>query len=1000
MIFPYDFDFTSCLPSSRRTLTTLLGFSVLAVVACGKPTHQASLMAAKGMSNDAGTGTGNRTALASSALQGGARLVESVARPANFQVVLNPRDKALHSSFSNPRISPVEVTQPNQHYRIHPFVKFAPGFTGVLWLELYVENLSDTPLKNVSLNLPKTSGLPPFVTPQGLGVYDLTQNPMELLPAKTAFHLDRISPRGMARVVLGVPHDLRNIRLDFSLEAQTAESHEVAQNSSPVVVSRDGREVWAAFADSGTVSVLDTATQTRTAVLQLGQKPTSVAITPDNALVLVTLSLENKVVVIDRATREVLQTLTEADGLGREPRSVVVSPDGRFAYVSSYVDSRISELRRNTDALGNATKGFSLVNSIAVGPRPTALSVSPDGRRVFVAHFLPRGPIINNQGWATTLATAPLSALGETIIDDAFNLGTGAACSAKEFNNPILKVLFGKTTPEDFTLEGAPSQLAGVFLNPAGTEGWTPGTRIAGAAPIFERGKNMAPDVPTISESPIGEFTAPILFVLDSRNGLGANSLEPAKLLYNAGFERPVPKGYAKCLMHPVQIEYTSRDLRKTAPNEQSNRGTVYPSGVDALTEIGQVRFLTFSPGGRRAFVLAYGSDELAVHDALTHQPITQKHFLLSGNNPTGMALSPDGKTGYVVYANSPNLTVLDTSAYAEDKGQLPLPSFVPYEFKDAKDVPSTRIPFGKQFIRHIGNVPMHPTFIETANINLVESDPMDPALRRGKILFDSANPLKHKVSATRLGSCGGCHPDGGSDGSAWSTVEGERKTLSLRGGVAGRGWLHISGTHNNADEFVRLVVPERMGGNLTDTQYHELAAYVSYGIEKLQHPQVNEAKAASGKILFESNCTGCHSGEKLTSGNADASNEWGGGGANEPIMFDIGTATNNAHVVMGKFFERSLDKKTAIVVSSVRGDRALGAVDEVQKILDYTPRPERKKGSFKATSLVNVWDNSVFYHSGKFSELSEVVSDINIRTGLDLTLEQQSDLVEYLKTL
>src|SRR6185312_4208969 len=65
---------------------------------------------------------------------------------------------------------------------------------------------------------------------------------------------------------------------------------------------------------------------------------------------------------------------------------------------------------------------------------------------------------------------------------------------------------------------------------------------------------------------------------------------------------------------------------------------------------------------------------------AASHSPTTKRHFTLSGSNPTGIAVTPDGKKGYVSYENSPFVSVLDLSAYARD-GALPEPAIVPSRF-------------------------------------------------------------------------------------------------------------------------------------------------------------------------------------------------------------------------------------------------------------------------------------------------------------------------------
>ena len=67
---------------------------------------------------------------------------------------------------------------------------------------------------------------------------------------------------------------------------------------------------------------------------------------------------------------------------------------------------------------------------------------------------------------------------------------------------------------------------------------------------------------------------------------------------------------------------------------------------------------------------------------------------------------------------------------------------------------------------------------------------------------------------------------------------------------------------------------------------------------------------------------------------------------------------------------------------------------------LGFRARPNRSATAFRAPALVNVWDYSVFFHSGAVSSLRGSVEFLNTQLKLKLTPEQISDLVEYLKTL
>jgi mono/diheme cytochrome c family protein len=644
--------------------------------------------------------------------------------------------------------------------------------------------------------------------------------------------------------------------------------------------------------------------------------------------------------------------------------------------VSAYVGDTITSLVRTKS-------GYRVEGSVAVGRRPAGMSVAPDGKTLFVSHYLPRGAILENEGWISVVSIDPPSVAREIILPDYLN-GDRASCLADTIG----------VNPSRITSEGVPTQLAGVFLDPAGSLGWTPGMRI-GPAPIWERGPNSAELTPIADARP-AEIASGILFLMDTRGGAESDAL-----LSIGNVERPVDDNYLRCERFGAEMEFPQRTLIPTKEDQQVNRFPAFPTAMNGLSEAGVARFVAFTLGGRRALLLGHTSDEVAIYDATTLHPASQRHFTLSGANPTGIALTPDGKKAYVTYENSMFASVLDVSAYANPDA-LPGVSFVPYEYREVPEVPATGGVVGtKQLVRYIAGVPDKPALAEVAQIPLADADPLETLMRRGRTLFSSSNPDKYPtLTVSRLGACATCHPGGGTDGSAWSTMEGERRTISLRGGLAGRGWLHASATHSDAEEFVHTIVQERLGGHLDAADATALATYLARGIPKLQGPRVDAALASKGQSIFQAKCASCHFGEKLTSGNPDPMSPFGGGATEGPGLFDIGTTTDNAHVLFGSFFESVFPPLEAQLLKELRGDRDLGPDDFVQQTLDFRPRPPRARGQLKAPSLDNVWDNVVFFHHAQTASIEEAVHYLNQTLMLGMSEADELAVIEYLKTL
>jgi YVTN family beta-propeller protein len=107
-----------------------------------------------------------------------------------------------------------------------------------------------------------------------------------------------------------------------------------------LAVSPDGAHVYVVNADEGTMSVIDTATNTVVGKPNpVGSFPASVAVSPDGSLAYFTNSGDGTLAVVDTATYEVVASLkvvaTRAPGEG-SLYAVALTPDGNRAYVTNY----------------------------------------------------------------------------------------------------------------------------------------------------------------------------------------------------------------------------------------------------------------------------------------------------------------------------------------------------------------------------------------------------------------------------------------------------------------------------------------------------------------------------------------------------------------------------------------------------------------------------------------------------------------------------------------
>jgi len=126
---------------------------------------------------------------------------------------------------------------------------------------------------------------------------------------------------------------------------------------------------------SGTVSVIDTATNTVVATVPVGIFPSGVAITPNGRRVYVT-NIFNSISVIDTATNTVVVTISS----GQFPTGIAITPDGTRAYVvDQFADNQGNNTVSVIDTMTN-----SIVATIPVGRGPSEIAITPDGTRAYV----------------------------------------------------------------------------------------------------------------------------------------------------------------------------------------------------------------------------------------------------------------------------------------------------------------------------------------------------------------------------------------------------------------------------------------------------------------------------------------------------------------------------------------------------------------------------------------------------------------------------------------
>ncbi|MFF1626199.1 beta-propeller fold lactonase family protein [Streptomyces sp. NPDC058272] len=175
---------------------------------------------------------------------------------------------------------------------------------------------------------------------------------------------------------------------------------------------------------SGTVSVIDTATNTVTATIPVGTAPQGVALTPDGTRVYVTNSGSDTVSVIDTSTNTV--TATVPVGVG--PRGVAV---GGSVYVTNAGSDTVSVID---------TSSNTVTATIPVGDFPQGVGVSPD--TVYVTNSNSDTVSVIDTSTNTVTATIPV---GGFPLGVAVALVGGANVYVTNSNSDTVSVIDSAT---------------------------------------------------------------------------------------------------------------------------------------------------------------------------------------------------------------------------------------------------------------------------------------------------------------------------------------------------------------------------------------------------------------------------------------------------------------------------------------------------------------------------------------------------------------------------
>jgi YVTN family beta-propeller protein len=182
-----------------------------------------------------------------------------------------------------------------------------------------------------------------------------------------------------------------------------------------VTARPDGRQVWV-IDGNGTVTIIDTATNTVIGTVAAGAGPLFVAFSPDSTKAYVVDSAAPAVVVLNTATLATVTTIPLPEG--SNPGDIAVSPDGALAYVPNGGLASVSVINTATNTV---------TTTIPVGANPVAAAFSPSGTRAYVSNHGDNTVSVINTATNAVVATVPVGAspFGLTVTPDGTKVYVG-----------------------------------------------------------------------------------------------------------------------------------------------------------------------------------------------------------------------------------------------------------------------------------------------------------------------------------------------------------------------------------------------------------------------------------------------------------------------------------------------------------------------------------------------------------------------------------------------
>jgi YVTN family beta-propeller protein len=425
-----------------------------------------------------------------------------------------------------------------------------------------------------------------------------------------------------------------------------------------------------------TVAILQAATLVQTGQIQVGTGAWDAVFTPDGAYAYISNNVSGSVSVVQTSTQTVVSTIP----LGFSVEWMAIPPDGKQVFVESFDSADLGHLV----AIDTSTNTVSQTKSFPA-PLTSPMAISPDSTKLYLCFSTGNGSnsltVFDTQNLAA-LATIPVYVAVSVALtpDGKFAYVPNFGSASKYSPNVAVVDTASNTVVASIPLNPrlTPSYLA---VSPDGSVAYVgqfqfkTGSRPAIA--VIRTSDNRLVD--SILLSPTAD-PGKIIFSPDGTKAYVTEYTSSAIDVFDVAKNQLTSTLPLLGSVHGLAISPDGTTL--LAPNSGSSRasavdtasGSVLASipvgdmsgGSTAFPEFGGA---AVSPDGTRAYFTNLFSGNVTVIETASNTVLAS---VPSGAGPVGIVLSPDGSTAYVAGQNQNSVTVINTSTFATQGIALP----------------------------------------------------------------------------------------------------------------------------------------------------------------------------------------------------------------------------------------------------------------------------------------------------------------------------------------